>query len=189
MRSNYRHRHLGGWWHSEPSVGDGWFVSICPTIQRINSLPRSQQMQQPESIVHRFSVMVTHLKIARVDRSSCERCLTVLLYNSRFAQSLMMPSMPRSQTLSSMVMIWSLVTSAVCLMVLSQMNSVISHIFIDFMWCLQRKNNDLDEQMLILTAELLANIPEFSTLWNIRRELFEDWAASRLRLRLFVKHV
>jgi len=71
------------------------------------------------------------------------------------------------------------------------MNSVIliPHIFIDFMWCLQRKNNDLDEQMLVLTAELLANIPEFSTLWNIRRELFEDWAASRLHLRLFVKHV
>ena len=33
--------------------------------------------------------------------------------------------------------------------------------------------------MLTLTAELLSSIPEFSTLWNIRRELIEDWAANR----------
>jgi len=43
---------------------------------------------------------------------------------------------------------------------------------------LQRKNNELDDEMLTLTAELLSSIPEFSTLWNIRRELIEDWAAS-----------
>jgi len=34
--------------------------------------------------------------------------------------------------------------------------------------------------MLSLTADLLSSIPEFSTLWNIRRELIEDLAASRL---------
>jgi len=45
---------------------------------------------------------------------------------------------------------------------------------------LQRKNNELDDDMLTLTAELLSNIPEFSTLWNIRRELIEELAASRL---------
>lgn len=52
---------------------------------------------------------------------------------------------------------------------------------------LQRKNNELDEEMLALTAGLLSNIPEFSTLWNIRRELIEDWAANRLHIRMFNK--
>jgi len=44
---------------------------------------------------------------------------------------------------------------------------------------LQRKNNELDDEMLTLTAELLSSVPEFSTLWNIRRELIEDWAANK----------
>jgi len=48
---------------------------------------------------------------------------------------------------------------------------------------LQRKNNELDDEMLTLTAELLSNIPEFATLWNIRRELVEDWADNRLHIR------
>jgi len=44
---------------------------------------------------------------------------------------------------------------------------------------MQRKSNELDDEMLTLTAELLSSIPEFATLWNIRRELIEDWAANR----------
>jgi len=45
----------------------------------------------------------------------------------------------------------------------------------------------LDEEMLALTADLLSSIPEFSTLWNIRRELIEDWAANRLHVRCLAK--
>jgi len=45
---------------------------------------------------------------------------------------------------------------------------------------LQRKNNELDDEMLTLTADLLSSVPEFSTLWNIRRELIEELAGSRL---------
>jgi len=45
---------------------------------------------------------------------------------------------------------------------------------------IQRNNNELDDEMLTLTADLLSSIPEFSTLWNIRRELLEDLKVSRL---------
>jgi len=54
------------------------------------------------------------------------------------------------------------------------------HIFKVFMSYIQRNNNELDDEMLTLTADLLSSIPEFSTLWNIRRELLEDLKVSRL---------
>lgn len=43
----------------------------------------------------------------------------------------------------------------------------------------KRKNNELDQEMLNLTGELLSTNPDFSTLWNIRRELFEAWLTTK----------
>ena len=46
-----------------------------------------------------------------------------------------------------------------------------------FAW--QRENGELDEEMLMLTGELLSVNPDFYTLWNIRRELFESWSSTK----------
>ena len=36
----------------------------------------------------------------------------------------------------------------------------------------QRKNGELDQESLSLTEQVLAANPDFSTLWNFRREIF-----------------
>ena len=36
----------------------------------------------------------------------------------------------------------------------------------------QRKNGELDQESLSLTEQVLATNPDFSTLWNFRREIF-----------------
>ena len=47
------------------------------------------------------------------------------------------------------------------------------------LFLLQRQKNELDQEMLNLTGELLSTNPDFSTLWNIRRELFEVWLTTK----------
>ena len=44
---------------------------------------------------------------------------------------------------------------------------------------LQRQNNELDADMLSLTGEILAVNPDFSTLWNIRRMVMENFASEK----------
>lgn len=36
----------------------------------------------------------------------------------------------------------------------------------------QRKNGEMDQESLSLTEQVLAANPDFSTLWNFRREIF-----------------
>lgn len=36
----------------------------------------------------------------------------------------------------------------------------------------QRKNGEMDKESLSLTEQVLAANPDFSTLWNFRREIF-----------------
>ena len=36
----------------------------------------------------------------------------------------------------------------------------------------QRKNGEMDQESLSLTEQVLATNPDFSTLWNFRREIF-----------------
>lgn len=36
----------------------------------------------------------------------------------------------------------------------------------------QRKNGEMDKESLFLTEQVLAANPDFSTLWNFRREIF-----------------
>lgn len=38
---------------------------------------------------------------------------------------------------------------------------------------LQRKDNIYDDEMLMVTAEMVLQNPDINTIWNIRREAFE----------------
>ena len=50
-----------------------------------------------------------------------------------------------------------------------------------FLSCIsQRARNELDNEMMLLTGQILGANPDFYTLWNIRRELIEEWIRTRL---------
>ena len=62
--------------------------------------------------------------------------------------------------------------SEVMLLVPVMMMMMMMIIIIIIFSLFQRKNGEMDQESLSLTEQVLAANPDFSTLWNFRREIF-----------------
>ena len=48
-----------------------------------------------------------------------------------------------------------------------------------FTFLIQRKNKELDDELMTLTEQLLGSNPDFNTVWNIRKEMLLKFKGER----------